>query len=177
MVETLATHPRQVALSSYMMFFQLPGVAERAVRSRNFALLEQLWQRWSPRYDATVEDLQALRTAFRVPGVVPASLSYYRALFAVTRPENQAARALLRQPLDLPVLGLCGLDDGCIAADVFAHAMERAPYSHLVVEQLAGLGHFLHLEAPARVSERIVRFLRTALRATPRTAAPPSSPG
>lgn len=161
MVESLAQHPRQVALSSYMLFFQLPELADRAVAHRDFALLEQLWKRWSPGYRFPHEDLRELKTAFREPGVVTASLAYYRAMFALFRSANREAQTLLRKPLDVPILALSGLEDGCIDAEVFRRAMDRAPYSSAVVEQFVGLGHFLHLEDPARLNERILRFFRS----------------
>ena len=44
----LLQYPRQILRSWYMWFFQLPDVPERAIRWREFALLELLWGTWSP---------------------------------------------------------------------------------------------------------------------------------
>lgn len=59
-----------------------------------------------------------------------------------------------------PTLGLTGEKDGCIGADVFAAAMPAALFAGGVdVVRVPGAGHFLHLEAPARVHELILGFL------------------
>ena len=39
--------PRQLLLSWYMMFFQLRGIAERAIRRSDWALIRRLWNTWS----------------------------------------------------------------------------------------------------------------------------------
>lgn len=159
MVKLLKRYPRQLVMSRYMLFFQAPGLAERAVRLRDFAYLEGLWRAWSPRYEDRRYDLGELKRAFRVDGVLEASLGYYRAMFALHRRENAEARALLEARLDVPMLALSGLEDGCIDAHVFREAMQSAPYSRLTITQLAQLGHFLHLEDPRVVLGHILPFI------------------
>lgn len=158
-VENLHRLPRQARHSWYMLFFQLPAVAERAMRARDFAFLERLWRAWSPGYHVEASELQLLKQAFRQPGVVAASLAYYRNMFALTgRPAREALR-LLKEPITPPVLALSGSDDGCIDTRMYALAMGAERFSSVVVEQLNGLGHFMHLEDPARISARIVAWL------------------
>ena len=142
-----------------MLFFQLPQIAERAVAASDFALVEQLWRSWSPSYRATGEDLAPLKAAFRQPGVLPASLAYYRNMFALTGPAARESFALLRAPIRPPVLALSGMEDGCIDTRMYALAMDGQRFSNVIVEQLAGLGHFMHLEDPARLGARIGAWL------------------
>ena len=40
--------PKQLLLSWYMMFFQLRGFSDVAVRRNNWSLLRKLWKDWSP---------------------------------------------------------------------------------------------------------------------------------
>jgi pimeloyl-ACP methyl ester carboxylesterase len=47
----LFAHPRQLLRSWYAWFFQLTGVAERALRWRSFRLVEFLWSRPTPGWD------------------------------------------------------------------------------------------------------------------------------
>jgi pimeloyl-ACP methyl ester carboxylesterase len=160
LLDRLPRVPRQLARSWYMLFFQLPGVAERAVAARDFALLEQLWRSWSPGLSANSEDLRALKQAFAQPGVTAASLAYYRALFAFSSPSNREARRLLQQRLRPPVLALSGMDDGCIDTRTYESSVGRRYFSSVVVEQVGAVGHFMHLEDPARISARILAWLK-----------------
>ncbi|MFT3922039.1 MAG: alpha/beta hydrolase [Myxococcales bacterium] len=159
-VENLHRLPRQARHSWYMLFFQLPAIAERAVAARDFALIEQLWRTWSPSYRAEPAELAQLKQAFRQPGVVPASLAYYRNMFALTGKPARTAMALLKGVIQPPVLAISGSEDGCIDTRMFGLAMGPERFSSVVVEQLLGLGHFMHLEDPARIAARIVSWLQ-----------------
>ncbi len=158
-VENLLRLPRQLRHSWYMLFFQLPRVSERAAAAFDFALIEQLWRTWSPSYRATEDDLAPLKRAFRQPDVLPAALAYYRNMFALAEPPARESLALLRTPITPPVLALSGMEDGCIDTRMYALAMDAGRFSSVIVEQLSGLGHFMHLEDPARLGARIVAWL------------------
>lgn len=62
----------------------------------------------------------------------------------------------------VPTLTLMGADDGCVGADLLdgQEAFWSAPVEQEVLE---GCGHFLHLERPKEVAERVVGFLRRRL--------------
>jgi pimeloyl-ACP methyl ester carboxylesterase len=150
--------PTQLKNSWYMALFQLP-VAERAVVARDFALIEQLWRTWSPGYHAGSEELTRVKRAFHEPAVLRASLQYYRSMLALTGGPAREALALLKRPLSAPLLALAGSDDGCIDRRMFALAMEATRGSGVVCEELQALGHFMHLEDPARLNARILAWL------------------
>lgn len=168
LVENLPRLPQQVRRSWYMLFFQLPQIAEHVVAARDFAFLEQLWRTWSPSYRATAADLGLLKAAFREPGVIAASLAYYRNMFAVLGAPARDALSLLHMPIAPPLLALSGAEDGCIDRRMFALAMDGHPrraesfdrFSSVVVEELWGVGHFMHLEDPARLGARIIAWLQ-----------------
>jgi len=42
--------PGQLLKSWYMMFFQVPGIAEWALQRKDWALVRKLWKDWSPSY-------------------------------------------------------------------------------------------------------------------------------
>jgi pimeloyl-ACP methyl ester carboxylesterase len=73
--------PRQFLNSWYTLFFQARGVAELAVKARDFALIERLWRAWSPGYVCPEDEMRLLKRTLRQPGVVGAALAYYRAAF------------------------------------------------------------------------------------------------
>lgn len=139
----------------YMAAVQVPGVGEALVRHRHFRMVERLWADWSPRYQASDADLGPVRAAFGEAASLSAALGYYRA----------ARRWLLHgfPPVEgwvppRPVLYLHGEDDGTVAPR-FAAGAGRVLASGSSVQVWPGVGHFLHLEAPARVAAEILAFL------------------
>lgn len=146
----------------YIWFFQY-DCAEDAVRANDFALLDGLWQDWSPGYDAR-EDLERAKACLREPAQLRAALGYYRSVMDPRRfgqPDYVAGQAeVWGRPLPQPTLYFHGLRDGCLAITHELAAQIPAslgPGSE--VELLEDAGHFLLVEQPARVNARILDFL------------------
>jgi pimeloyl-ACP methyl ester carboxylesterase len=142
--------PRQLRNSWYMGFQQLP-FSERALGR----LIPKLWRDWSPGYDAR-EDVARVLEALDGPGRRTAALRYYRALLQPwERRTAYAAEASYELRLGTaPTLYLHGADDGAMLAELARRAGEVVK-----TEIVPGVGHFLHLEEPARVNELIGAFL------------------
>jgi pimeloyl-ACP methyl ester carboxylesterase len=137
---------RQLRMSWYMLFQQVPGLSERALPR----LIPKLWRDWSPGYDGR-EDVAGVLASLRDPAHATAALRYYRAL----RP------GLFGDGLpSTPLLYLHGAGDGCQLPEVAARSAEvlRAPSRFVMVE---GAGHFAHLERPDVVNELIAEFIET----------------
>jgi pimeloyl-ACP methyl ester carboxylesterase len=129
---------RQPLHSWYIAFNQVPGLAER-----RFAwLARRLWRSWSPGYDAT-EDLALLREAVPDRAHARAVVSYYRAML------GSGITPALAEPIH-PLLVLHGADDRCMEPGLARLAGATTVHD---------AGHFLQLEQPAAVAERIVSFL------------------
>jgi pimeloyl-ACP methyl ester carboxylesterase len=156
--------PRQLLLSWYMMFFQLRGIAERAIRRSDWALIRRLWRTWSPGYDLPEAEWAALRATFEAPGVAEAMLGYYRA--------NASPSALLGvagSPLDafatIPVrtLAITGADDGCVDTRLFDHAMLPEDFpAGVQVRRIQRAGHWVHQEQPGQVNDLILAWIGRA---------------
>ena len=154
-------HPRQFLRSWYVWFFQLPGLSERTLRRDDFALIEVLWNLWSPGWDYAESRVDAVTETFRTDGTVEAALSYYREfvnplvrdLVGSGRPDPDAIPAI-----EVPGLVVAGATDGCIGADLFANAADAFAADCRVVE-VRDAGHFMHRERPAVVGEEVVSFL------------------
>jgi pimeloyl-ACP methyl ester carboxylesterase len=151
----LRRHPglalRQLRRSWYMAFQQLPAT-ERTLGW----LIPKLWRDWSPGYDGG-EDARLALAALNPPGHRTAALRYYRAAYGQPQARSREYAAEQKKVLAVgpaPTLYLHGADDGCMLADV---ARMAAPY--VETEVLPGIGHFMHLEDPERVNERIASFL------------------
>jgi pimeloyl-ACP methyl ester carboxylesterase len=157
----LARVPQQVRKSWYMGYFQLPGLAAWGLRHDDFALVERLWRDWSPGWRLPAEEMAAVKTVLRAPGVAPAALAYYRAAF---RPFSRAGLGTLRRltaVVPVPTLALTGAQDGCIDTRLYDVLMRPADFpAGLRVVRIAGAGHFLQQETPAAVNREILTWYR-----------------
>lgn len=151
--------PKQLLLSWYMSFFQLRRVAEKAVSNRDWWLLRRLWRSWSPDYAMTESHWAALRSQFEQPGVLSASLAYYRQ--NATPPillGLQRTEAMVLREVSVPTLVMHGERDGCMSRRLFAHTVRTEDFTAGVERiEVPGAGHFLHLERSAAVNTALLR--------------------
>jgi pimeloyl-ACP methyl ester carboxylesterase len=163
------TRPAQLRRSWYMGLFQLPGSGWIAT-ARDLALIDHLWRQWSPSLSLDPALQAELHEHLRAS--MPAPLRYYREMM---RPGMIGATRRLSQPIKVPLLYLHGAEDDCIlpprADDRHRFA---APHAS---EVIPGVGHFLHIEAPEAIADRIAAWGRVAehssLAARPPASAPP----
>lgn len=148
----------QLKRSWYMFFFQHP-LADFVVAADDLKYIDMLWADWSPGFDAT-EDLALVKQSLRDPAHLQAALGYYRATLGAGYQDPALAELQVAgaQYPPQPMLYLHGRDDGCMGAEVAQAAADDAP-GNVSVEILDGCGHFLHLERPDDVNDRIVEFL------------------
>jgi pimeloyl-ACP methyl ester carboxylesterase len=146
----------QVWRARYAVAAQLPW-AEQRLLDPELTGVRRLWRRWSPGHEPSPQDLGPLRTSLAAPGVPEAVLGYYRGL----RRAAIAGRALSpRVPLPpQPHLVLHGRDDGCLDVRWAERAIGGLPHPASRVEIVEDTGHFLHLEAPEVVADRVLAFL------------------
>jgi pimeloyl-ACP methyl ester carboxylesterase len=159
-VTAFSTSYEQQKRSWYMFFFQSP-LAELAVAHDDFRFLERLWCDWSPGWEWPREEMAALKETFRKPGVLSATLGYYRALFdpAFQDPEYAERQGKMNvEPIDVPALTIHGVDDGCIGCDLVDGMAAYFPRG-LATELIPEAGHFVHQERPAVVNRLALDFL------------------
>ena len=137
-------HPREYALAgleqrrkgAYLVFWQLPGIAEASLSRNGHAGLRH-WARHNPDVEACVRDMSR-------PGRLTAGLNWYRANFA----------SVLFGPWPkcrVPTLGIWSSEDHCLAEDQMVKSARRmdAPWRY---ERIDGARHWLPLEEPARIA-------------------------
>ena len=147
--------PRQLVLSWYTLYNQVPVLPERSFDR----LVAHLWRRWSPGYDAT-EDLAHLAESLPDDEHRSAAIGYYRAQPRVWRlPDRYRALAddWVKAPR-VPLLYLHGADDGCLDPRWADRVEPRLPPGGEVTV-VRDAGHFLQLEQPDAVAARILDFL------------------
>jgi pimeloyl-ACP methyl ester carboxylesterase len=155
----------QIKRSFYFWYFQLQHVVEASISADDFAFIDRIWGDWSPGYDAA-EDLPLVKACIREPAYLQAALGYYWGQFDPTRfgspewaAEQQAAWGAHR--LQAPTLYLHGTNDGChgMTAEQVARVPDHCgPGSES--ELIEGVGHFMMVERPQEINERIVGFLQ-----------------
>jgi pimeloyl-ACP methyl ester carboxylesterase len=176
---------KQVRLSWYMLFFQVPWLPEVWLQSGG---LGYLWLAWSPNAAAAgaFPTLASVGDAFAEPRVLAASVEYYRQnIIALVASElgwpvyNTAALAqhgsarvdrdalgwLLgarNAQLRVPALFVTGRDDGCICVDLFKRALHPADFAAgMQFREIGhGAGHWAHIEQHAEVSAIVARWLQ-----------------
>ena len=138
------------------------GLAEAVVARRDGAFIEKLWRDWSPGWELPADELAAVKATFAKPGVVHASLGYYRAMFDLAARDARTVRSRLARPIEVPTLALTGALDGCMDTRLHDTAMRPADFPRgLRVERIEGAGHFLHQEKPDEVNALILDWLRS----------------
>jgi pimeloyl-ACP methyl ester carboxylesterase len=164
--EVLFSDYEQLKRFFYLFMFRDPaGFAEAVVASDEMSFLDQLWRDWSPGYQPG-EHLARVKQCLREPANLAAALGYYRAAGptgTAEGPPGTAARYAAEQQAagrqaPQPTLYLHGARDGCIRVGL-ARGAERllAPASRMVV--IGEAGHFLHLEKPGEVNDRILAWV------------------
>jgi pimeloyl-ACP methyl ester carboxylesterase len=156
----IANHPRQLRMSWYMAFFQLPGFSDYVVKRKDFAFIKKLWRNWSPDWDYPEEEMEFLIDVLGRPGVVPAALGYYRAALSLGS-FGKEAKESAKFLVPVATLALTGIRDGCIDSDVFQKMMYPEDFPQgLEVRQISDAGHFLHQEQPEVVNALLLDWLR-----------------
>lgn len=109
--------------------------------------LDQVQEEWSP--GLRRPEWPAVKEILQLPGVGEAVHGWYRDDFGATTSTGDVL---------VPTLMLHGADDGCIRPACFTGFEQHFP-AGLELEQIAGVGHWLHVEQPDEIATRIVRFL------------------
>lgn len=161
---TLRREPAQVLRSFHWFLFQLPWLPERLLRARHGRFLELLWWLWSPAFDDHAH-VARLRDKFMQPGVIEATLGYYRAMLGRDRvdPALRDVFARLDDPIRTPTLVLMGSEDR-MRKPMIARQRDRFVGEYETGE-IEGAGHFLHRERPQPVNARLVEWLGRPARA------------
>jgi pimeloyl-ACP methyl ester carboxylesterase len=145
--------PAQMLKSWYVAFFLLPGLPERTMSARNFAVVRDIFKRGPARRGTfSDDDIEEYVQALSLPGALTAGLNYYRAnvrsdALALGRSARIAADTLVIWGERDPALTI-GLLDGLETV---------AP--RVQVRRIPDAGHWVQNEASQEVNQMLMEFL------------------
>jgi pimeloyl-ACP methyl ester carboxylesterase len=149
----------QLKRSWYIFFFQ-NAAAEGVVEMDDLALIDGLWADWSPGLDSSFYR-EKVKEALRPPGRLAAAITYYRAILdpALQVAELADEQAATVAPTPQPTLYLHGRDCGCLGAEFVDDGVLKSMGPGSEYDVIEEAGHFVHLDRPEYVNNRIVEFL------------------
>lgn len=153
-------NPKHIHRSFHWWFFQMPELPERAIADNDFAFIDYLWGYWTSPGFADPAHIASVKATLAQPGVLPATLAYYRAMIDPAKGDPALAplRALMTRPIAVPTLALCGADD--LRAELMNDQGRHFTGGYRYAE-VPGAGHFLHREQPAAVTQLVLDWLGT----------------
>jgi epoxide hydrolase 4 len=152
-----AHHPRQLAKSWYVAYFQLPLLPELSLRAGNFQILQRVLRQTSAAGAFSEADLRLYREAWRRPGALTAALNWYRAL-------RHRGAAPAPVPIRVPLRVIWGERDALLESGLADAALALCERGEIV--RLPRVSHWLQHEAAGEVNRLLIEFLcRRALRA------------
>ncbi len=146
----LLTSPDQVRRSWYMLFFQVPGLAERAIREHDYGGLRKSIVSTAAPGAYPEEELEAYHEAWSEPGALEGMLAWYRA----------GRRLLWRRdatPIRPPGLLIWGKRDVALSPKLAEPSIALCRTGHL--SWIEEAGHFVQNDAPERVNVLLGDFL------------------
>ncbi|MFK7806031.1 MAG: alpha/beta fold hydrolase [Anaerolineae bacterium] len=155
----LSVTPNTVWKGRHIIAYQFKSAAIRRVRRDEFNHIDEIYRRWSPKWNFEGET-KDIKRAFAEPGRVEAALGYYWAFFkeGIGRDEqSKKGQEIALAKTTVPTLTIFG-DWGALSDQQMAQSKKAftGPYEYI---QLTGVGHFLHREAPEKFFNHLSAFL------------------
>ena len=146
-----ATDPSQARSVFHFWFFQT-DIAVNALASSDLAMVDYLWRLWSPGYDSA-EHLASVRRTLATPGVLPAALGYYGALY-----QSAQERTFPLGDITVPTMSIFGATDPTAKYSSLEEPYFRGPYRRIVLDDV---GHWPHLERRHEFNELTLDWFRS----------------
>ena len=147
----VARHPRQLAKSWYVAYFQLPLLPELSLRAGNFFVLQRVLRQSAAPGTFAAEDFRQYRRAWGQPGALGAMLNWYRAL-------RLGVPAASRNRIRVPVRVIWGDRDAFLEPGLAEAGLALCEQGEAV--HLPAASHWVQHEAAEEVNRLLLDFLR-----------------
>lgn len=157
----LVRSPGQLARSWYVFLFQVPWLPEGLLRATDYRLLDRALQDTVRPAAFTDEDVRRYREAIRRSGAT-GPINYYRAIARDTG--ARAVRSVLpweddpETRVEVPTLLVWGERDPALGSELLDGLDTWV--DELRIERLPGASHWVQADAPDRVTDSLLRFIR-----------------
>jgi epoxide hydrolase 4 len=145
---------RQLRRSWYMFFFQIPALPEHLLARENYSFAKRSLRANAARGAFTDEDLERYVAAWSQPGALTGMIAYYRA--ALRNTPRKALSSL--RPIAAPTLVIWGERDAYLGSELAEPDPRWVP--DVRVQRIPEASHWVQHEAPERVNELLIEFLR-----------------
>ncbi len=152
----VATNPRQMLKSWYMILFQLHIAPELLIRAFDYKALEVILRSTAVRKEAfTDTDIMAYKDALSKPGALNSSINYYRAAFRGLRGGKKAPGF---PSIKVPTLVIWGEQDPFLGCELTYDLREQVDDA-FTIKYIPRCGHWVQQEYPALVNKYLDEFL------------------
>jgi epoxide hydrolase 4 len=151
MRRTLYKSSEQRKKSSYMFFFQVPGLPERGFRRNGFSFAIKALRTTSRPGLFTDADLDFYREAWSQPGAVRSMIHWYRAAL-----RSQPKPPTTSRVVGVPTLLLWGTKDRFLGQEMAQPSIDLCDDGRL--EFFPDASHWIQHEEPERVNQRLIEF-------------------
>ena len=149
---------KHIHRSFHWWFFQLKDLPEKALLQNDMAFIDYLWAYWTVEGFQDEAHIRSIKQMLSQPGVLTATLAYYRAMFDQDKsnPAHADLRAQMARPIGVPTLALCGAEE--LRAELMLDQSQyfTGEYDFQLIDKA---GHFLHREQPQAVTDQILAWL------------------
>ncbi|PSL42743.1 pimeloyl-ACP methyl ester carboxylesterase [Salsuginibacillus halophilus] len=144
-------NPTQLLKSSYMAFFQIPAIPEKAMQAGEFTYMMDGLKRTSQPGAFHDEELRAYERAWSQPGALTGMLNWYRAMRTGTMAH------IAGEAVDIPVRMLWGIGDQFLSTTLAKDSLKLCRDEEAVF--IGEATHWVLHEQPALVNDWILHWL------------------
>ena len=149
-------HPEVLHQAFHFFLFQVPVFAEIAVRANDFAMIDYLWNLWSPGID-DAGHIKDVKQTLAAPNGVEQALGYYRAMLQFQMSQPDVAQRFLTEPLGVPTMVVIGGNEPLLGRP--QEGDEKFFAAEFRQDFVDGAGHFVQREQPEALTRLILEWV------------------
>lgn len=157
--------PRAISFSVKLLwtgrhfaYFNSPFDQVAGTKANDFAYIDELYARWSPKWSVPATETQQIKQDFADDARLGAAIQYYHSM----RATDELSQVLQARRWEIPFLYFGGDADGVASVALHRDAAKQmnssAPFARVVIVRDAG--HWVHREKPETFVSELIRFVQ-----------------